>query len=164
MDFRWEQVGLIVDFVRPTFAEIRARYKDLQPYMVFASPYGQLPLDTGPLQILRVFPWMAADNEAKARAVQMENMVHAWNAKGRKVDPDKDRHAEAEIHTQAEKLTFRGDVNIELRFGQLKYELIWQLQQDPLVDRELTPQTRASTRIVITNLDKAWVRTNSQPK
>jgi len=31
----------------------------------------------------------------------------------------------------------------------LEYDLIWKLQTDELVDRELTPQTKASIRIVL---------------
>lgn len=162
MDYTWEQVKESIAHVSVLFEEIRVGYAPLKPYMVFASPYGQLPLDAGPLGVLRCFPWMAAENAAKARAVLMENMVLSWIAKGRKVDSDKSRRAETEILTQVEKLTFRGDVNFELRFGQLDYPLIWQLQEDPLIDRELTPQTKASIRIVVTNLDRAWQRMQAE--
>ena len=53
------------------------------------------------------------------------------------------------------KAKFKGDivylenVCIELRVSSLVYELSWLLQQDPLIDRDLTPQTHASIRIVI---------------
>ena len=40
-------------------------------------------------------------------------------------------------------------VRIELRFDELRYTLVEQLQKDPLVDGELTPQSRASIRIVL---------------
>jgi len=46
-------------------------------------------------------------------------------------------------------------VHIEIRFKELKYdEVIWPLQQDPLVDRLRTPQTRASIRIVLGTIDE----------
>lgn len=44
---------------------------------------------------------------------------------------------------------FNGEVQVEIRFHRLNYDLIWQLQADELVDRKLTPQTRASIRIVL---------------
>lgn len=53
------------------------------------------------------------------------------------------------------KAKFKGDivylenVCIELRFTSLVYELIWQLQRDPLIDCHLTPATKASVRIVV---------------
>lgn len=52
----------------------------------------------------------------------------------------------------AEDLEFDGSVRVELRFHVLDYDLIWKLQSDDLVDRELTPQTRASIRIVLGTL------------
>lgn len=67
---------------------------------------------------------------------------------------------------ETRKAKFKGDIVyldnicIELRFTSLVYELIWLLQQDPLVDRALTPQTHASIRIVVgtvENLSKASV-------
>jgi len=44
---------------------------------------------------------------------------------------------------------FDGQSQVELRFSELNYKLIWQLQTDELVDRQLTPQTKASIRIVL---------------
>lgn len=41
---------------------------------------------------------------------------------------------------------------VELRFHELKFDLIWKLQVDDCVDRDLTPQTRASIRIVLGTL------------
>ena len=41
---------------------------------------------------------------------------------------------------------------VELRFNDLNYALIWKLQADGLVDRGLTPQTGASIRIVLGTL------------
>lgn len=46
-------------------------------------------------------------------------------------------------------LKFDGSVQVELRFHDLDYDLIWKLQSDDLVDRELTLRTRASIRIVL---------------
>lgn len=48
-----------------------------------------------------------------------------------------------------ERLEVDGKTQVELRFGQLHYKTVWALQSDELVDRELTPQTRSSIRIVL---------------
>lgn len=53
----------------------------------------------------------------------------------------------------AAELSFDGDCLVEIRFGALEYEFLWQLQSEELVDRALTLQTRASIRIVLCTLE-----------
>jgi hypothetical protein len=43
---------------------------------------------------------------------------------------------------------------VEIRFNDLNYDLVWKLQVDDLVDRNLTPQTKASIQIVLGTLSK----------
>ena len=65
-----------------------------------------------------------------------------------------------QLSDTVDKLEFDPTVHIEIRFKELKYEeVIWPLQQDPLVDRLRTPQTRASIRIVIGTLDELRIKT-----
>jgi len=47
---------------------------------------------------------------------------------------------------------YDGNTQVEIRFNDLKYDLIWKLQADNLVDRNLTPQTKASIQIVLGTL------------
>ena len=42
-----------------------------------------------------------------------------------------------------------GNCRFEIRFLHLDYDLIRELQTDELLDRQLTPQTKTSTRIVL---------------
>lgn len=58
----------------------------------------------------------------------------------------------AELKELANDLEFDGSVQAELRFLDLDYELICELQSDDLVNRELTPQTKASIRIVLNTI------------
>ena len=140
MEHTWQQVKEAIAHVSVRHAKIRARYKPLGPDMVFASLYGQLPLDTEPDGVLREFPWMAVDNSAKSRALQL--MPPQPPRPDKQSGRQKPEAGVTGLHHQLDKLTFRGDVNFELRFRNLKYELIWQLQQDPLIDRELTRRPR----------------------
>lgn len=48
----------------------------------------------------------------------------------------------------AEESTYLGEAQFELRFHHLDYDLIGPLQQDDSVNQQLTPQTKASIRIV----------------
>jgi hypothetical protein len=52
----------------------------------------------------------------------------------------------------APQLKYYGECQVEIRFNRLNYELIWKLQVDDLVCRNLTPQTKASIRIVLGTL------------
>ena len=57
------------------------------------------------------------------------------------------------LAARGRELRFVPEIQIEIRFHVLRYALVWALQSNPLVDRELTPQTRASIRIVLGTLD-----------
>jgi len=47
---------------------------------------------------------------------------------------------------------YDGQAQVEIRFNDLKFDLVWKLQADDLVDRNLTPQTKASIQIVLGTL------------
>ena len=68
-------------------------------------------------------------------------------------DPGKDRmQLERQLTALEHAIGFRDAVQVELRFEALKCEQIFALQQHRLIDRERTPQTRASIRIVLGTL------------
>lgn len=74
------------------------------------------------------------------------------------VEADRRKRAELdELKEQLEqlgtRLRFVGHSQVELRFHELNYDLIWKLQTDDLVDRRLTPQTKTSIRIVLGTLE-----------
>ncbi len=57
-----------------------------------------------------------------------------------------------ELQQLAATLQYDEKCQVEIRFSELKYDLVWKLQTDDLVDRNLTPQTKASIRIVLGTL------------
>jgi len=62
------------------------------------------------------------------------------------------------------RLRFVGHSQVELRFHELDYDLIWKLQTDNLVDHQLTPQTRASIRIVLGTLEQFFQTASQETK
>ena len=52
----------------------------------------------------------------------------------------------------ASQLKYDENCQVEIRFNHLGYELIWKLQADDLVDRNLTSRTKAFIRIVLGTL------------
>ena len=128
--------------------------KRLKPVarLVLSLPGGQTEIDSPPKQILAKFPAMIVDAAAKTTALRVLARV-----KGLEEEADADPEA-ARLKEQLEQLAaqFQYDENcqVELRFHELNYELIWRLQADDLVDRHLTPPTKASIRIVLGTLAK----------
>jgi hypothetical protein len=126
---------------------LKAKHPTLKGYLVLAIPGKQTGIGSGAKEILGDLPTLIVDDAAKAAFQQHLKSPPAKDA-GEK--------AKKEWHEQLEELVaeldYDGGVRVELRFENLDYALIARLQSDELLDRELTPQTRASIRIVLGTL------------
>lgn len=126
------------------FSLIRKKYPGLKAYLVFSLPGEQVKIGSSPQDILEEFPSMVADTAAKSR------MLHFLKEPLPEKPTDaQQKQWEKRFHELSEDLEYDGNVRVEIRFHNLNYELIWKLQSDDLVNRELTPQTKASIRIVM---------------
>ena len=99
--------------------------------------------------ILRTFPHFISDGPY---ADALQQMIRA--PKPKDLSAEELAHHSNRFQQYAETTTYQPDALIELRFHDLDYPLLDQLRLDPLVDPTLTPQTRASIRIVLGEL---WV-------
>jgi hypothetical protein len=136
-----------VKAARDRFAMLKAKHPTLKAYLVLAIPGKQTGIGSGAKEILGDLPALIVEDAAKAAFQQHLKSPPPKDA-GEKARKEWDGRCEelvAELH-------YDGGVRIELRFDHLDYELIAQLQSDELVDSELTPQTRASIRIVLGTL------------
>jgi len=52
------------------------------------------------------------------------------------------------------RLRYDAQCQIEIRFSKLDYDLVWKLQVDDLVDRNLTVKSKASIRIILGTLSQ----------
>ncbi len=126
------------------FSLIREKYPDLKASLVLSWLGEQTKIDSSTKEILSEFPALVVDDNAKARMLSFL----------KKTIPEKPSEAQKKqwrerLQELAEDLKFDGNVQVDLLFHNLNYELIWKLQADDLVDRDLTPQTKASIRIVL---------------
>lgn len=143
----WREFCLAREAALSRFAELKAKYSELRAWIVASSPTGQVDLDASIEKIAEEFPAMLIDTEAKTTLL---GMIRAR--------PPREASYEAtakwcqELMITAELLEFDGSLQVEIRFHALIYDLVAKLQRDPLVDRERTPQTRASIRIVLGTL------------
>ena len=126
------------------FARIRKKYPSLRAYLVLSLRGGQTKLDNELVDLIREFPSLLLDNPAKTKTLELIKKL-----KSKESTKPKQIQLKAELKDLAKDLEFDGRVQVELRFYDLDYNLIWKLQSDYLVDRELTPQTRASINIVL---------------
>ncbi len=143
-----DQLQSAVAAAKQRFNLIRKKYPDLKAYLVLALPGGQTGIDSSPIQILSEFPAMVVDDSIKTGVLNLlPRLKQTESATG----PDTER-LKKELEQLVSQLKYDERCQVELRFHDLNYELIWKLQTDDLTDRNLTPQTKASIRIVLGTL------------
>ena len=126
------------------FAEIRKEYPTLRAYLVLSLRGSQIKPDSELAGSIREFPSLLVDSPAKTKMLELIKKL-----KPKESTKPEQIQLKAKLKEMAKDLEFDGSVQVELRFHELDYDLIWKLQSNELVDRELTPRTRASIRIVL---------------
>ena len=125
-------------------ALIRKKYPKLDAYVVFSIPGAQTSIYSSAREILKELPAMIVDGVAKTE-------FKAFFKQPEPKDPTEKQKKEIkeEFDRLSSRLCYQSTAFVELRFGNLDYDLIDQLRSDELVNRELTPQTKASIRMVL---------------
>ena len=145
-----EQLKAAVAAANRRFDLIRKKYQGLKAYLVMSLPSGQTGIDSAPTQILSEFPAMVVDDDAKTSALVLLSRIEKSELQAI-TGPETERLKE-QLDRLAPQLKYDEKCQVEIRFNDLTYDLIWKLQVDDLVDRDLTPQTKASIRIVLGTL------------
>ncbi len=135
------------------FKRIREKYPTLKAYSVLWSSGGQAETSGTLEDMLVKFPAMLAPCPANLRMrefLQTADFEHASDSKKKQLQLQLKKLFEE----LAPQLRFDLQCRIELCFVDLDYDLVWKLQTDDLVDRHLTPHTKASIRIVLGTLSR----------
>lgn len=163
---------IVIERSNMIFKELKKKHKGLSGYLVFAmppgmTPFGQCEITTDMVRILKQekndkgetegFPDMVHDSRDKAKAVELiRKLSKLEKVKKESITNEAKEKAASDIEKVTESLyelldnlEIKEDILVEIRFKELSYDLIFKLQEDPLVSREHTPQTRASIRIVL---------------
>lgn len=131
--------------VLDTLAHIRRKYPTLKPRAVLCVAPDQCELDACSETIFKACPALLLENPAKHELRSMPELP--------KDPPPEARFArEKRVNELSGKLLYRAECLVELRFGHLDYPKIRELQTDELVDRERTPVSPASIRVVLGDL------------
>lgn len=131
------------------FAEIRKKYPTLRAYLVLSLRGGQTKPDRELADSIREFPSLLLDSTAKTKTLELIKKL-----KPKEATKPEQIQLKTEFKDLGHDLEFDGGVQVELRFHDLDYDLIWKLQTDALVDCELTPQTKASVNIVLGTISR----------
>ena len=153
------------------FAELKKKYPEMKAYLVLSNRFGQCDLTISEKEIFHGFKESFVETKEKEdlaaafhKVETIRKMAGALAFARTKTDQEKQKKQIEEFRAKEEilnnditvllqTLEFRDDVNIEIRFKELDYPIIRSLQVDPLIDRELTPQVKASIRIIIGRIE-----------
>lgn len=139
-----EQFQTAVAAAYRQFSLIRKKYPDLKAYLVVGIPGEQTKLDGAPKDMLDDFHGVMYDDAAKAEMIIFLKVPLKKGATKEETKKWWKRFSELAVQVK-----YNGKCRVEIRFHQLNYEQVWKLQVDELVDRSMTPQTKASIRIVL---------------
>lgn len=150
---------------REIMKKLKAKYPGLDAYLVYSTRLGQANLGSAAREIFSAFPAMFCDSIPKSTALnisqerkEIEKILEGKKEKEDLKGLDKLKKTARDLDTQLSELVsdleIDPNVQVELRFGTLDYDLIFALQGDELIDETLTPQTRSSIRIVLGPIGK----------
>jgi hypothetical protein len=152
-----QELKIVIAAAKRHFGVIRKKYPELKGYLVFSLPSGETEIDSSFDKILSEFPEMVIEPKSKTSAHPIATQLERMTKEAHKY-PDKvllEQQKEL-LKKQLKHFAFdphyNEDAQVELCFHELNYELVWKLQRDELIDRTLTPQSKASIRIVLGTL------------
>jgi len=152
----FDQLHVAVAAGKRQFEMIRKKYPDLKAYLVCSLPGGQAGIDSPPTEILSEFPAMVVDDDAKTNALDIMSRLKGLEGQS-KTGPETERLVKQlmeKLDQLALRLRYDAQCQIEIRFSKLDYDLVWKLQVDDFVDRNLTAQSKASIRIILGTLSQ----------
>jgi hypothetical protein len=141
----WDELSRTIRNGREQFAAIAARYPELKPYLVMCYHGTQIDIPNNPLSVLIQGPRMVADDHSKQEAIELLRRLDNARIKFRD-------ELERQLNALSKEFRFVSDITFEIRFERLVYESIWWMQLDSAIDKERTPQGKASIRIVLCHL------------
>lgn len=125
----------IAEHYKQVWSSIRKKYPQARGEIKFAFQGEFVNIGASVLEILKNNHFVVMDGEQKSRALSQ-------------IKTQKDL-SDVEVKKILGASELNPDCRIEIIWTDLDYDLIAELQKDPLVDQTLTPQTRASIRIVL---------------
>lgn len=150
-----EQFQIAIAAAYRQFNMIRKTYVELKAYLVVGLKGEQTKLDGTLIEMLKEFHGIMYDDAVKPEMIKFLKVPFKNGATKGALKSWQERFS-----VLAEEVKYNGLCRVEIRFLQLNYALIWKLQVDERVDRAMTPQTKASIRIVLGTISEFAKCTN----
>ncbi len=148
---------MIYDYLNPIDKSAKERLKllkqkfpKLDGYLVYSSRFGQAAVGTQCKELFKQFSKMFVNSKAKTEALDLLEYQSYTE-----LTPTDIKSVDTKIEGLVKTLLISEDIVIAIVFNELNYDLISKLQQDDLVDRSLTPQSKASIDIILMPLTLA---------
>lgn len=138
---KFSDLKKINELANKKFKELKTKYPKLtvfKSYLVFSSPFGQANIKSD-YSLLKEFPTMFEHQDCV-------KLYEDW------LDYDINGIGSSKIYSTIDNLIIQDNIFVEIRFEDLNYELIWQLQSDPLLSPH-TPKNKSSIRIILFNIE-----------
>ena len=162
-----------IDKAKSTFSAIMDNdpgFKGLKGYLVLSSPHGQFQLTDDPLEILQIlkeFPAIISESEFRDKGIELIETIQGLEVELKNVArgntkaeiQKKIENASHLLKANLQKIEFKEDTFIEIRFKRPVLDLIFKMQKDPIVSQVHSPQNQASIRIVLGTLIELAQRT-----
>jgi len=144
------QLQTAVASAKRQFDLIRKKHPQMKAFLVISLPGGQTEIDSTPAQILGSFPLMVVNDSNKGAAL---NLLHRHEKLELEAKTGQElRLMRDQFEQLLSQLRYDETCQVEIRFNDLIFDLVWKLQLDDLVNRDLTPRTKASICIVLGTL------------
>ncbi len=146
---KFSDLNQIIKVSNEKFKELKVNHPTLRAYLVFSSRFGQSNFMSSP-DLIKGYPNMFTDKEGVADIIKEFALLDIAREKKATAEISK---LELSIKIKAQDLVISDDVFVELRFSQLNYELIGNLQADPITE-PYTVKARSSIRIVLLRVNE----------
>jgi hypothetical protein len=153
---KFRDLHIPIESAKKNFQSLREKYPTLSAYIVISSRYGQIVPHASGLDALSEFPSFFLDSAGRRDSLQILEKVHSLDRELKsaraQVAITKRRSMKALrdlLEHSVRDLVINELAQVEIRFDVLDYEVVRALRVDPLVSRDLTPQTNASIQIVL---------------
>lgn len=143
---------------RTIFQRLKFKYPTLDAQLVVTSGYGQSELTTDGFVLFNRVASMFTNSMDRKELLILFDTYKEVQRRNADLKSAYLKGLISQLHDRIQDLLRTAEIiessQIQLRFGELDYELIAKLQVDPLVDRILTPQTGASIKISLGSLQQ----------
>lgn len=136
--------------------KLKSKHQTLDAYLVIGSQYGQSEPIADAIRLFEHIPSAFVNSLERKEALILFDIYQELSRRNRDLKNNFLKALADQCRQRLDSLLANIEIlestQLQLRFGQLDYELIRELQTDPLVDQALTPKSGASIKIVLGTL------------